>query len=30
MEVIAEVITKAINDLENKNEMARKRPRKDQ
>lgn len=30
MEVIAEVITKAINDLENKNEMAKKRPRKDQ
>lgn len=30
MEVIAEAITKTINDLESKNEMAKKRPKKDQ
>jgi ATP-dependent DNA helicase RecG len=29
MEVISEAITKTLNDLENKNEMAKKRPRKD-
>lgn len=30
MEVISEAITKTLNDLESKNEMAKKRPRKDQ
>lgn len=30
MEVISEVITKTLNDLENKNEMAKKRQKKDQ